>query len=119
MRVIVSGAVKWENAELIIKELKLLPQQTVIIHGDSPGADALCGEIVCKKFGFSVEKMAENSDDYKKYKRGAWKGLNERMLNNGAELVLCFHPAIHKSKGTKHLADLAEKAGVKVKVING
>src|SRR5262245_56969823 len=115
MRVIVAGAVAWTNARAIRRELKKLPTATIVIHGDCPGADALAGQIAAA-LGFAVEPMAKNKADRAKYKRAAWKGLNERMLATGADLVLAFHPAIEDSKGSKHLIDLAYAASIEVRV---
>lgn len=113
MRVIVAGAVAWTNEEAIRRELAKLPAGTIIIHGDCPGADAIAGE-VARALGFIVESMAKNEDDYKRYKKAAWKGLNERMLASGAALVLVFHSDFEASKGSKHMAELAERARVEV-----
>jgi hypothetical protein len=60
--------------------------------------------------------MAKTKEDYAKYRRGAWKGLNERMLASGAVRVLAFHPAIENSRGTKHLVEIARAAGIEVQV---
>ena len=115
MRVIVAGAVAWADEEAIRRELAKLPPETVIIHGDCDGADALAGQIAAE-LGFAVEPMAKNASDRTRYKRLAWKGLNERMLATGAELVLVFHPTFDDSKGSKHLAELAARARVEVRL---
>jgi len=115
MRVIVAGAVAWTNVEAIRRELAKLPAEAVVIHGDSPGADALAGRVAAE-LGLAVVPMAKNKADYAKYKRGAWKGLNERMLASGAVQVLVFHPAIEKSRGSAHLIELARASGVEVSV---
>jgi hypothetical protein len=115
MRVIVAGAVAWADVEAIRRELAKLPPETVVIHGDCDGADALAGRIAAE-LGFAVEPMAKNAADRARYKKAAWKGLNERMLATGAELVLVFHPTFDASKGSKHLAELAVRASVEVRV---
>lgn len=115
MRVIVAGAVAWTDVEAIRRELAKLPREAVVIHGDSPGADALAGRVAAD-LRLGVEPMAKSKADYAKYKRGAWKGLNERMLLSGAVRVLVFHPAIEKSRGSGHLVGLARAAGVEVSV---
>jgi hypothetical protein len=94
-----------------------LPPEAVIIHGDTPGADALAGQIAAQ-LGLAVEPMAKNSEDYGKYQRVAWKGLNERMLASGAVLVLAFHPAIEESQGSKHLVEIARTMGIEVRVFS-
>src|SRR5262245_60687565 len=98
MRVIVSGAVAWADVEAIRRELAKLPAGSTVIHGDCEGADALAGR-VATELGFTVEPMAKSRPDYAKYRRAAWKGLNERMLASGAVLVLVFHPDIEASNG--------------------
>ena len=115
MRVIVAGAVAWGDAEAIRRELIHLPSGTTVVHGDSPGADALAGKIAAE-LGFVVEPMAKNEHDYAKYKRGAWKSLNERMLASKVDLVLVFHPDINASRGSKHLVELASAASIQVHV---
>jgi hypothetical protein len=117
MRVIVAGATAWSDAEAIRRELARLPAQVVIIHGDAPGADALAGQ-VATQLGLAVVPMAKTKEDYARYQRGAWKGLNERMLASGAVLVLAFHPAIETSRGTRHLVEIARAAGVEVRVFS-
>jgi hypothetical protein len=115
MRVIVAGAVAWADAPAIRRELSKLPAGAVVIHGDCPGADALAGQIA-RDLGFAVEPMAKNQADRAKYKRAAWKGLNERMLATGADLLLVFHPDFDASNGSKHVAELARGAGIEVRV---
>jgi hypothetical protein len=115
MRVIVAGAVAWTDAEAIRRELSKLPAETTVVHGDCPGADEIAGRVAAE-LGFAVEPMAKIEADYAKYRKAAWKGLNERMLASGAVLVLTFHPAFEQSKGSKHLAELARVAGVEVRV---
>jgi hypothetical protein len=118
MRVIVGGATAWTDAEAIRRELLALPAGSTIIHGDAPGADALAGEVAVQ-LGLAVERFGKNKEDYRKYRRAAWKGLNERMLASGAELVLAFHPDIEKSRGTGHLVEIARRARVQVRIISG
>jgi hypothetical protein len=115
MRVIVAGAVAWVDAGAIRRELEKLSAGTVVIHGDCPGADALAG-LIATELGFTVEAMAKNAADRSRYQRAAWKGLNERMLASRAELVLVFHTKFEESKGSKHLAELAARAAVEVRV---
>lgn len=115
MRVIVAGSTTWADAEAIRRELAKLPLGVIVVHGDAPGADALAGQ-VAQELGIVVEAMNKNEQDYAKYKRGAWKALNERMIASGAELVLVFHPDINASHGSKHLVTLARAASVEVQV---
>ena len=117
MRVIVSGAVAWADETAIRRELEKLPAGSVVIHGDCEGADAIAGRIAAD-LGFAVEPMAKTPPDYAKYRRGAWKGLNERMLATGVALVLVFHPDIDASHGSKHMRDIALAGNVEVRVFS-
>jgi hypothetical protein len=114
MRVIVTGAVAWSDEAAIRRELSKLPAGTTVIHGDCAGADEIAGR-VARELGFSVEPFAKSPDDYARAGRAAWRRLNERMLESGADLVLGFHPDLSASEGTRHMADLARKAGVEVR----
>jgi hypothetical protein len=114
MRVIVTGAVAWSDAEAILRELAKLPPGTTVIHGDCAGVDALAGEITAR-LGFRVEPMAKCDQDFASYGPLAWKGLNERMLASGANLVLAFHADVESSQGSRHLIELARAAGVGVR----
>jgi hypothetical protein len=118
MRVIVAGAVAWADEAAIRRELAKLPAGSVVIHGDCPGADEIAGRVAAE-LGFTVEPMAKNDADYAKYQRGAWKGLNERMLATGCELILVFHPDIAASRGSGHLIELAVVEKVEVRVFAG
>jgi hypothetical protein len=66
---------------------------------------------------------AKNAVDVRPYgKRTAWKSLNERMLQQGVELVLAFHTELGdptRAHGTRHAIRLAEQAGIPVRVIGG
>lgn len=117
MRVVVAGAVAWSDKEAIQRELARLPKEAIIIHGDSPGADALARQ-VASSLGFAVEPMAKSKADYAKYKRAARVEVDERMLQS-ASLVLIFHPMLEKSRGSKHLAELAQAASIEVKTFAG
>src|SRR5262245_48252065 len=118
MRVIVSGAVAWSDESAIRRELAKLPPGTTVIHGDCEGADALAGRIA-RELGLAVESMVKNAEDRARYQRAAWKGLNERMLASGAVLVLAFHPDITSSKGSRHMVEIAQAAGVEARVFSG
>jgi hypothetical protein len=117
MRVLVTGSTTWTDAEAIRHELSALPAGTVVVHGDCPGVDALAGEVAAA-LGLTVECWEKNTDDYRKYCRAAWKGLNERMLASGVNLVFAFHPdwdVDGKARGTQHLLALARAAGIETR----
>ena len=81
----------------------------MVVHGDCPGVDALAGEVAAA-LSLTIECWEKNTDDYRNYRRAAWKGLNERMLDSRVTLVLAFHPywdVEGKARGTRHLLALA------------
>jgi hypothetical protein len=117
MRVLVTGSTQWTDADAIRRELAALPPDSVILHGDCTGADALAGK-VARELGLAVESWAKNADDYRRYGKAAWKRLNERMLESGVALVLAFHPELHrpgKARGSRHVMELAERRGVAIR----
>lgn len=119
MIVLVTGATAWADAEAIRAELAQLPPGSVVVHGDAPGADALAGA-AARDLGLAVVMMRKNDADRRRYGRGAWKGLNERMLQQGVELVLAFHAELddpERAHGTRHAVRLAEAQGIAVRVI--
>jgi hypothetical protein len=118
MRVLVAGSTTWTDREAIRQELSKLAPGSSVIAGDSPGADALALE-EARSLGLVAVPMAKSKQDYARYRRAAWKGLNERMLAAGVNRVLVFHPAIEKSRGSKHLIELANAAGVEVQLVSG
>ncbi len=116
MKVLVTGSTTWQNGDTIRDALDACAA-TVVIHGDCTGADALAGA-EARKLGIEVHMMEKKKQDYEKYGRNAWMALNERMLECGVQLVLAFHPDIQSSSGTKHMAELADAAGVPVNVFS-
>jgi hypothetical protein len=120
VRVLVTGSTTWTDADAIRRELSVLPAGTVVVHGDCPGVDAFAGEVAAT-LGLTVERWEKNSDDHRKYRRAAWKGLNERMLASGVSLLFAFHPdwdVEGKARGTRHLLALARAAGIDVRAFD-
>ena len=114
MRVLLTGSTTWADAAAIRRELTKLPADAVIVHGDCPGVDALGGEIA-RHLGFAVELWCKDDSDVARHADAAWKGLNERMLGAGVDLILAFHPDCHvegKAHGTRHLMALARAGGI-------
>lgn len=117
MRVIVTGATKWNDAEAVRRELAALPAGSVIVFGDCSGADELAGEAAAE-LGLAAEPFCKESDDFRAFGPEAWKRLNERMLEAGADLVLAFNSDIGvpgKALGTGHMIELARRAGIEVR----
>src|SRR5262245_24650535 len=119
MRVLVTGSTQWTDADAIRLELAALPSDSIVIHGDCAGADAIAG-VVARELGLAVEAWAKNADDYRRHGKAAWKRLNERMLDSGVDLVLAFHPELHepgKARGSRHVIELARGRGIEIRGI--
>lgn len=138
MKVLICGAAPrtrtgepgWTDIYAIIREIRDLPPDTVIIHGAARGADKL-GGVAAEGLGFKVisvpahwqhdygyanGKCARNCREY--VGRGAGPIRNRKMLAMKPDLVLAFHADIHASKGTRDMVDIARQAGIETKVFS-
>ena len=114
MRILVCGDRNWTDCKSIENRLKLLPKDTIIIHGACRGADKIAG-LEAKKLGFEV---LEFPAEWEKYGKGAGPIRNQKMLDEGKpDVVIAFHQDIENSKGTKDMVERAEKVGIKVEII--
>jgi hypothetical protein len=117
IRVVVKGSRAWTDVDAIHRELARLPAGSFVIHGDSTGADTLAGQ-AARDLGFIIEPFRKEAADYRCYGQAAWKRLDERMVESGADLELAFHSELHepgKAKGTKHLIGLAQARGIAIR----
>lgn len=117
MRVLVTGSTTWTDPDTLQRALASLPAGTTIVTGDTPGIDALAIALAAE-MGFGVEAMKKNRADRKAHPEDSWKGLNERMLATGIDLVLAFHADYGKpgcARGTVHMVELAMAAGVEAR----
>ena len=112
-RLIVSGDRDWTDAAwmgLLMQAIANSSPEAVIVHGAAKGADMLAAE-AAEKVGLIVEphpaKWAEQG-------RSAGPRRNIKMLELGAVMVLAHHDDIRRSKGTKHMCEIALNAGVPV-----
>jgi hypothetical protein len=116
LRVLVTGARTWTDPEPIRRELARLPAGSVVIHGDARGADRLAGALAAE---LGLEVLACPAE-WRRYGRAAGLVRNRAMLKeHRPQLVLAFHPALEKARGTKHMVELARKSGVAVRVVRG
>ena len=118
-RVLVCGDRNWTDPIIIMNELvKVMGNQgiEVVIEGEANGADTL-GRQAAERLGLTVLKFPA---DWRKHGRSAGPIRNQQMLKEGRPtLVLAFHPFLKNSKGTKHMVDIAMKAGIPVKIFDG
>jgi hypothetical protein len=112
-KVIVAGSRDFNDYELLKSTLdKLLVNQIdiIIVSGTARGADKL-GERYAADKGYSI---SSHPADWDKYGKSAGYIRNEEMAKEADGLVAFWDG---KSRGTKHMIDLAHKYNLKVKVI--
>lgn len=116
--VLVTGSTTWHDPEPIRRALAALPAGSSIVTGDTPGADA-CAVAVAAELGLAVTGMKKNRDDQLAFPGQAWRGLNERMLATGVDLVLAFHADYGKpgcARGTVHMVEHAKACSTEVRI---
>lgn len=123
MKVLVCGSRDWMD-KAAVKEALDLELDTLkpgdiltVIEGGARGADFFAGEWAEEHFEVGVE-WKRFPADWNKYGKRAGYIRNQQMLDEGKpDLVVAFWDG--QSRGTKMMIDLAKKAKVEVKVING
>lgn len=113
-RVIVAGSRGFNNYGLLCEKLdRLLSRQgnVVIVSGTARGADLL-GERYAEERGYVINRFPADWDTYGK-RAGYLR--NKEMAENADGLVAFWDG---KSRGTKHMIELAEKGRLKVRVVS-
>lgn len=122
MKLIIAGGRDFTNVPLaawhfiaFVEELypeatALVPCVTEIVSGTARGADKV-GEEVASALGICIKQFPADWD--KHGKRAGY--LRNADMADYADALLAFWDG--KSKGTKHMIDLATKKGLKVKVV--
>ena len=113
-KVIIAGGRDFKDYDLLKTKLnKILSNintQIVIVSGKARGADSL-GERYANEMEYKIAEFPANWD---KYGKRAGYIRNEEMAKY-ADACVCFWDG--KSKGTKHMIDLADKHNLKLRVI--
>ena len=113
MKVIIAGGRNFNDYEKVYKECgSTLREQTYIeiVSGTARGADKL-GERFAKENNYSLSSFPA---DWNKYGKSAGYKRNAQMADY-ADALIAFWDG--KSKGTKHMIDLAKSANLKLKII--
>jgi hypothetical protein len=115
-KVIIAGGRDFDDSDLLDKSAgaalryKIATSRVEVVCGKANGADTL-GEVWALDNGISVRYFPA---DWDKHGKKAGYLRNEEMAKY-ADALLAFWDG--KSKGTKHMIDLAKKHKLKVKVI--
>jgi len=121
MNILICGSRDWNDFTTIKKYLEevkntnnQMVNQITIIHGGCKGADSIGGYFALQ-FGFQVRVFKA---DWSKYGKAAGPIRNQQMLDEGQpNLVVAFHNALEKSKGTLDMVSRAKNAGINVIII--
>jgi hypothetical protein len=114
MIVLICGSRHWNDYATMENFINKLPENTVIIHGDSEGADKI-GGFLGEKRGLKVIK-----EPAKFSKFGLYAGplRNAAMIHNHEPtIVVAFHDNLKNSKGTKNMVFQAQLSKIKVIII--
>jgi ABC-type enterochelin transport system substrate-binding protein len=113
MKVIIAGGRNFNDYDKLreSRDNILINQEEVeVVSGTASGADTL-GERYAQEKGYKIEKFTAQWDLYGKsagYKR------NQQMADYADGLIAFWDG---KSKGTKHMIDIATNKGLKVRVV--
>ena len=127
MRIIIAGGRDFNNFNLLESEtIKILKQlksegcyntklDITIVSGTASGADRL-GERFAYKYDLKIQRFPANWELHGKnagYKRN--QQMSTFVKEDDGVLIACWNG---KSKGTKHMIDIATNDGLKVFVVN-
>jgi YspA, cpYpsA-related SLOG family len=115
IKVIVAGGRDFYDYELLQRKLihhfhGLKPEDVEIVSGGARGADKL-GERFAEEHGC---KLTIFNADWDRWGKSAGYRRNTDMANY-ADACVCFWD--EKSKGTKHMIDIAIEKGIPVKIV--
>ncbi|MBG7631299.1 MAG: DUF2493 domain-containing protein [Bacteroidetes bacterium] len=113
MKLIIAGSRNFNDYKKLCKICDHLLQNQAnieIISGAARGADQL-GEKYASEKGYSIKQFPAN---WNKYGKAAGPKRNEQMANYANTLIAFWDG---KSKGTKHMIDMAKQANLNVEVI--
>jgi hypothetical protein len=113
MKVIIAGGRDFDNYDLLREKCDNILQnqdEVIIISGGAKGADLL-GERYAKERGYSTEVFPARWEEHGK-KAGPIR--NQEMAINSNALIAFWDG---KSKGTKHMIDIATDKGLLVRII--
>ena len=113
-RVIIAGGRDFADFELLERTMDNLLANIVddvqVVCGMARGADSL-GDVYAAKKKYSVRYFPA---DWDKYGKAAGYKRNEQMAQNADTLVAFWDG---KSRGTKHMIDIAKRYNLKVRVV--
>lgn len=110
MKLLVCGSRTWSDRRVIARDLMEFPEDTIVMHGNAPGADRIAAQIAVA-IGLQVVSFAA---DWIKYGKAAGPIRNRWMLDQHPDRVLAYWNGT--SPGTKDMIQEARKRGIRVEV---
>jgi hypothetical protein len=113
-RILITGSRAWFDRVVIRQALASVWQpDSILVSGACPrGADALC-ESCWRHWGGQVET---HPAQWPQFGRRAGFVRNAEMVDAGADICLAF--ILDRSRGASHTADLAQRAGITIRVFH-
>lgn len=114
MRVIIAGTRDFNDYSLLSTKCDFILSKTSdieIVSGTAKGADKL-GEKYAEERGYQIKRFPANWD---KFGKSAGYKRNKEMAEYSDALIAFWDG---KSKGTKHMIDLAKENNLKIKIVN-
>lgn len=109
MKVLICGSRGWEDEKAILERVRGLPQDTLIISGEAPGADRLA-EGAALRLGYHCASVRPL---WTHYGKRAGHLRNSAMLSLEPDLVIAFSL---KTPGTANMLQQAQSAGVQTEI---
>lgn len=112
MRVIVYGSTRYPNSQFIREMVESLPQGSVVLSPDQPGAGLLAVRMADERgFATHLEEVRWTTYD----RRSAMVCLN-KLMQAGADQVWVFWDG--ESEGSRHAIELARRNGFALRVFD-
>lgn len=115
-KIIICGDRNYTNRDKIyITMISLLcDEEFLLIEGGATGADSLAKDCAIQ-IGIPYKEFPA---DWNKYGKRAGPIRNKQMLDENPEAIYAFHDDFKNSRGTKNMVGLADKKGIKTRVIS-
>lgn len=114
MKVLITGDREWEYLEPIFAVLSLLPQYTIIVHGACRGADNAAAAIA-EMLGLTANPYPADWSGHGRSAgpiRNRLMVMKEHLKGDPIDLVVAFHDDLQKSRDTRDMVSVAQKAGI-------
>ena len=115
MKVLICGSrtMPWKFQDLVLETIRGLGPQIELILGGANGADTLA-----HLAGIHLKLPYRRFEaDWETHGKRAGPIRNQRMLDEGPELVVAFHPITGCTSGTLDMIRRAQAANVPVRVV--